>query len=388
MPVSSPQTHASRKRIAILGSTGSIGEQTLDMVRAHADRLEVVALAAGRNAERLAEQAEEFNVDLLAVASEDAAGELEATGSRVLTGQDGICELVEASGADLVIGAISGVAGLRPLMVALEGGIDCALANKEPLVAAGALVTAAARHSGAELLPIDSEISAIFQCMRGEQASEVERILLTASGGPFSGLSAEELAQVTAERALDHPTWRMGRKVTIDSATLANKGFEVFEVHWMFNVDVRKIDVVVHHQSIIHSMVQFEDGSVIAQMGPPDMRMPIQFAIFYPERVRNELPRMSLPEIGSLTFAEPDTERFPCLRLAFSAARAGRSYPAVLNAADEVAVDAFLDGKIEFMRIPELIERALEKHHAFAIDTLGDVEEADAWARGYVAGLI
>lgn len=386
MPESSPQ--ASRKRIAILGSTGSIGEQTLDMVRAHADRLEVVALAAGRNAERLSEQAAEFNVDLLALASEDAAAELEAADSRVLLGQDGICELVEASGADLVIGAISGVAGLKPLMVALEGGIDCALANKEPLVAAGALVTAAARHSGAALLPIDSEISAIFQCLRGEQASEVERILLTASGGPFSRLSAEELQQVTPERALDHPTWRMGRKVTIDSATLANKGFEVFEVQWMFNVDVRKIEVVVHHQSIIHSMVQFHDGSVIAQMGPPDMRMPIQFAIFYPERVANDLPRMSLPEIGSLTFAEPDTERFPCLRLAFSAARAGRSYPAVLNAADEVAVDAFLDGKIEFMRIPELIERALEEHHAFAVDTLGDVEEADAWARGYVAGLI
>jgi 1-deoxy-D-xylulose-5-phosphate reductoisomerase len=377
-----------RKRIAILGSTGSIGEQTLDMVRAHADRLSVVAMAAGRNGERLAEQAQEFDVELLALANEDAAAELSAPGAEVFAGADGICDLVEASDADLVIGAISGVAGLRPLMVALESGIDCALANKEPLVAAGSLVTGAARASGAELLPIDSEISAIFQCLRGERSSEVEQILLTASGGPFSGLSAEELQQVTPERALDHPTWRMGRKVTIDSATLANKGFEVFEVQWMFNVDVRNIEVVVHHQSIVHSMVQFQDGSVIAQMGPPDMRIAIQFAIFHPDRLQNDLPRMSLPEIGELTFAKPDTERFPCLRLAFSAARAGRSYPAVLNAADEVAVAAFLDGRIKFMRIPELIERALEEHQAFSIDTLGDAEEADRWAREYVAGII
>ncbi|MFO8082557.1 MAG: 1-deoxy-D-xylulose-5-phosphate reductoisomerase [Armatimonadota bacterium] len=383
MPESNPRD--SRKRIAILGSTGSVGEQTLEMVRAHADRLEVVALAAGGNADRLEQQAVEFDVELLALADEKAVGRLGVPDAEVFAGADGACRLIEAAEADLVIGAISGVAGLKPLLVALEAGIDCALANKEPLVAAGGLVTEAARHSGAALLPIDSEISAIFQCLRGERASEVERIMLTASGGPFSGLSADELQQVTAERALDHPTWRMGRKVTIDSATLANKGFEVFEVHWMFNVDVRKIDVVVHHQSIIHSMVQFHDSSVIAQMGPPDMRVPIQFAIFYPDRVENDLQRMSLPEIGSLTFEEPDTERFPCLRLAFSAARAGRSYPAVLNAADEVAVEAFLDGRIGFMRIPELIERALEEHQAFAIDSLGDVEEADGWARNYVA---
>ncbi len=386
MPESSRQD--SRKRIVILGSTGSVGEQALEMVRAHADRLEVVALAAGRNAAQLQRQATEFNVDLLALANEDAAAKLTVDDATVFAGAEGICELVEASEADLVIGAISGVAGLKPLLVALRGGIDCALANKEPLVAAGGLVTAAARHSGAALLPIDSEISAIFQCLRGERTAEVERILLTASGGPFSQLSAEELEQVTAERALDHPTWRMGRKVTIDSATLANKGFEVFEVHWMFNVDVRNIEVVVHHQSIIHSMVQFHDSSVIAQMGPPDMRVPIQFAIFYPDRVENDLPRMSLPEIGALTFEKPDTDRFPCLRLAFSAARAGRSYPAVLNAADEVAVQAFLEGRIGFMRIPELIERALEEHQAFAIDTLGDVEEADAWARRYVTELL
>ncbi len=376
------------KRIAILGSTGSIGVQTLEMVREHPDRLTVTALAAGRNAGRLREQADEFGVGLVALADEDAASDLSVPHAEVLSGSDGICEMVRRAEADLVIGAISGVAGLRPLMVALEAGIDCALANKEPLVAAGGIVTDAACNSGAELLPIDSEISAIFQCLRGERSEDVEKIMLTASGGPFSDLSEEQLQTVTPERALDHPTWQMGRKVTIDSATLANKGFEVFEIHWMFGVDVRQIEVVVHHQSIIHSLVQFHDGSVIAQMGPPDMRVPIQFAIFHPERVANDLPRMSLAEIGRLTFAEPDTHRFPCLRLAFSAARAGRSYPAVLNAADEVAVGAFLDGEIAFMRIPELIERALEEHQAFEVHTLGEVEEADGWAREYVRGLL
>ena len=344
------------KRIVILGSTGSIGEQALEMVRAHPDRLTVAALAAGSNAARLADQSVEFGVELLAIADESAAGGLSVDGARVFTGPDGICDLISAAEADLVVGAISGVAGLRPLMVALEGGVDCALANKEPLVAAGGLVIETARKAGAQLLPVDSEISAIFQCMRGERSSEVERILLTASGGPFSRLSEDELQQVTPDRALGG--------------------------------DVRQIEVVIHHQSIIHSMVQFHDGSVMAQMGPPDMRLPIGFALFYPDRVQNDLPRLSLPDVASLTFARPDTQRFPCLRLAISAARAGRSYPVVLNAADEVAVDAFLGGRIPFMRIPELIERALEEHQAFDIDALGDVEEADAWARQYAHSLL
>ncbi|MGD9496507.1 MAG: 1-deoxy-D-xylulose-5-phosphate reductoisomerase [Armatimonadota bacterium] len=376
------------KRLLVLGSTGSIGEQTLQMVRAHPQRLRVVGLAAGQNVHRLAEQAREFEVGLLAVADRQRAAGLGVAGARVFAGPEGICELVAAARPDLVVGAISGVAGLPPLLAALEAGIDCALANKEPLVAAGRIVTETARQSGAMLLPIDSEISAIFQCLRGERREEIEKVLLTASGGPFAGLSTEELRHVTPERALDHPTWRMGRKVTIDSATLANKGFEVFEVHWMFDVDVRQIEVIVHHQSIVHSMVQFQDGSVIAQMAPPDMRIPIQFALLYPDRVANDLPRMSLTQIGSLTFAEPDAERFPCLRLAMSAARAGRSYPAVLNAADEVAVGLFLDGRIAFTRIPELIERALAEHQAFEVHRLGDVEEADAWARQYLSGLV
>lgn len=376
-----------RKRILVLGSTGSIGTQTLEMARTHPDRLEVVGLAAGHKVDTLVTQAAEFGVGLLGLADATAADRLEVPGARVFAGADGICELVEAAEPHLVIGAISGFAGLRPLLVALEAGIDCALANKEPLVAAGRIVMETARQSGARLLPIDSELSAIFQCLRGERVEEVEKVLLTASGGPFARLSEEELVEVTPERALDHPTWKMGRKVTIDSATLANKGFEVFEVHWLFGVDVRQIEVLVHHQSIIHSLVQFRDGSVIAQMAPPDMRMPIAFALFYPERVANDLPRLSLAEVGSLTFAPPDTARFPCLRLAFDAARAGRSYPAVLNAANEVAVERFLDGHLGFTRIPELIERALTEHEAFEIHCLADVEAADAWAREYVRGL-
>ncbi len=367
------------KRILILGSTGSIGTQTIDVVGAHPDRLQIVGLAAGSNAAALSEQAAKLGVGMLALADEQAAAEVE--GAKVFAGAQGICDLVSACEPDLVVGAISGSAGLRPLLTALEAGVDCALANKEPLVVAGQIVTDAARKSGAQLLPVDSELSAMFQCMRGERAGEVERILLTASGGPLSKLSAEELARVTPEQALAHPTWRMGRKVTIDSATLANKGFEVFETLWMFGVDARQIEVVVHHQSIIHSLVEFQDSSIIAQVGLPDMRVAIQFALMYPDRVANDLPRLSLAEAGTLTFAEPDTNRFPCLRLAMESARAGATYPATLNGADEAAVAAFLAGEIGFMRIPELIEQALSEHEPGDATTLEEVERADAWAR-------
>ncbi len=370
------------KRILILGSTGSIGTQTIDVVRAHPDRLQIVGLAAGSNATALSRQAADLGVTMLALADEQAAAELGS--AKVFAGPQGVCDLVAACEPDLVVGAISGSAGLRPLLAALEAGIDCALANKEPLVVAGQIVTHTARKSGAQLLPVDSELSAMFQCLRGERADEVERILLTASGGPFSKLSAEELAHVTPEQALAHPTWRMGRKVTIDSATLANKGFEVFETLWLFGVDARQIEVVVHHQSIIHSLVEFQDGSIIAQVGLPDMRVAIQFALMYPDRVANDLPRLSLAEVGTLTFAEPDTERFPCLRLAMEAARAGATYPAALNGADEAAVAAFLAGEIGFMRIPELIEQALSEHEPGDATALDEVEQADAWARDCV----
>ncbi len=378
-----------RKRLLILGSTGSIGRQTLDIVRDHSERLGVVGLAANRNWQLLAQQAEQFGVTGVALADEQAATELRKATDRlrVHAGPDGLAKLVGTSRPDLVVAAISGVAGLEPVMAALEQRCDVALANKEPLVAAGELVTTAARRAGAQLLPIDSEISAIFQCMQGEQSAGVEKVLLTASGGPFANYTKEQLSAVTAQQALEHPTWQMGPKVTIDSATLMNKGFELFELKWLFGLEFNQIEVVIHHQSIIHSLVQFCDGSVLAQLGLPDMRTPIHYALFYPERVPNQLARLDLAAVGSLTFAAPDTARFPNLRLAYEAGRSGQSYPAVLNAANEVAVGLFLDAKIGFVDIPQLAEQTLEAHEPFAVDDLSDVQAADEWAREYSAAL-
>jgi 1-deoxy-D-xylulose-5-phosphate reductoisomerase len=374
------------KRLLILGSTGSIGRQTLDIVAAHPERLQVVGLAAGAQADVLVQQARQFNVPLayLGDPRAAAAAQSELPDATVLSGAEGLDQLIRDCGADLAVGAISGGAGLVPLGSALKLGMDVALANKEPLVMAGGVVTALAERSGARLLPVDSELSAIFQCLQGQPREAVERILLTASGGPFAGRSRDELAAVTAKQALNHPTWRMGRKVTIDSATLANKGFEIFEVKWLFGVEFKQIEVLVHHQSIIHSLVEFRDSSVMAQLGCPDMRTPIQYALFYPERVRNDLPRLDLAEAAKLTFAQPDTANFPCLRLARQAAEAGGGYPAVLNGADEAAVALFLEGRIGFLDIPERIERAL---NAFPGGPVRSVEEAlatDAWARQHV----
>ena len=372
------------KRIAVLGSTGSIGQQTLDMARRHPTRLQVVGLAAHSRAEELIEQAEEFGVGTICVVDPQAAKTAQASwggGGQVLVGAAGLRDIAVAVEADLVVGAVSGVAGLEPVLAALEAGIDVALANKEPLVAAGALVRRAQQQGGANLLPIDSELSAIFQCLQGQPQEAVRCIWLTASGGPFAKCSRDELARVTAEQALEHPTWRMGPKVTIDSATLMNKGFEVFEIRWLFDVDLERIRVVVHHQSIIHSLVEFADGSTLAQLGLPDMRVPIQYALLYPERVANDLPRLDLAAQGQLTFAEPDTERFPCLRLAFEAGRLGKSYPAALNAADEVAVELFLEGAIGFADIPRLIEQTLEEHSPLPADSLDAVRAADEAAR-------
>ncbi len=375
-----------RKRIVILGSTGSIGRQTLDVVRAHPERLEVVGLAAGSRVKALAEQAAEFGA-AACVSDEARHAELRGLlGEGAAAGEAGLCELAARPEADLVVGAISGLAGLAPVLAALEAGNDVALANKEPLVAAGEAVTGAAARSGAALLPIDSEISAVFQALRGEDGACIEKLILTASGGPFAAYPLEELAAVTPAQALDHPTWRMGRKVTIDSATLANKGFEVFELHWMFGVPFERIEVVVHHQSILHSAVQFHDGSVIGQMGVPDMRTAIQYALLYPERAANRLPRLDLPECGQLTFARPDLERFPCLRLAYEAGRAGRTYPAVLNGADEEAVGLFLEGRIGFLDIPRSIEAALAAHEPLEATSLADIRRADVWAREHVRG--
>ncbi len=380
----------SQKRLVILGSTGSIGVQTLQIVQSHPQRLQVVGLAAGRNWQQLLQQAEQFSVPTIALADEAGAGELAvaAADRQVYGGEGGLQQLVESTEPDLVVGAISGIAGLGPVMAALEAGCDVALANKEPLVAAGELVTTTAARAGAQLLPIDSEISAVFQCLQGQQRQDVEKVLLTASGGPFADLRADELRQVTPPQALDHPTWQMGPKVTVDSATLMNKGFEVFELKWLFGLEFDQIEVVVHHQSIIHSLVQFCDGSILAQLGLADMRVPIQYALFYPERVANELPRLDLVAAGPLTFAEPDLDKFPNLRLAYEAGQAGASYPAVLNAANEVAVELFLSEQIGFCDLPAVVERVLEAHEPISIDDVQDVREADAWARDCTISLV
>ncbi|MGQ9731599.1 MAG: 1-deoxy-D-xylulose-5-phosphate reductoisomerase [Candidatus Zipacnadales bacterium] len=375
------------KRIVVLGSTGSIGRQVLDVVRSHPQRLRIVGLAAGRQVEELAAQAREFGADAC-IRDPAYFPELQRLAGqkagRLLADETGLCELVQSSQADLVIAAISGLAGLLPLMAALEAGKDVALANKEPLVAAGALVTTTADRVGAQLLPIDSEISAIFQALKGEDPAAIEKLILTASGGPFACLSMDELHQVTPAQALKHPTWRMGRKVTIDSATLANKGFEVFELHWLFGIPFDNIEVIIHHQSIIHSAIQFCDGSIIAQLGLPDMRIAIQYAMLHPERVANDFPRLDLAALGRLTFARPDVERFPCLRLAFEAGKAGQTYPAVLNGANEEAVALFLEGRIGFFDIPRAIEEALEAHDPAEPGNLDNIMHADAWAREQV----
>lgn len=374
------------KRILILGSTGSIGTQTLDVIRHHAEDFEVVGLAAGSNVETLAEQAHEFGVRTLGLAYADAAGRLgdDHPAATVFVGPDGLVEMISATSPDLVVGAISGFDGLPSTIAALEAGIDVALANKEPLVAAGQFVMEGARRGGAEVIPIDSELSAIFQCLRGEKREDIARILLTASGGPFAKLPPEQLRAVTAQRALAHPTWRMGRKVTIDSATLANKGFEMFEVRWLFDVSFDRVQVVVHHQSIIHSLVEFRDRSVIAQMGRPDMRVPIQFALTYPERMDADVPALDLAQTGSLTFAEPDTGSFPCLRLAMEAGRAGGGYPAVLVGADQAAVDLFLDDHIGFTDIPRLVGAALDAYDGTCPTSLDDVVTVNNWGHTYV----
>ena len=375
------------KRLFILGSTGSIGRQALEVIAGLPGRFEIVGLAAGRDAEGLVAQARELNVTALGIADKQAGEDLRrlASATTVAVGHAEVADLVAAARPDLVVGAVSGVAGLAPVMAAIGLGIDVALANKEPLVAAGELVTGAAARSGARLLPIDSEISAVFQCLEGRPREQLARVLLTASGGPFRDFPRERLAEVTPDMALRHPTWKMGRKITIDSATLANKGFEVFELKWLFGLEFSQIDILIHHQSIIHSLIELVDGSVLAQLGPPDMRLAIQYALTWPERLPNDFPRLDLAQVAKLTFAEPDFDRFPCLRLAYEAGEAGESYPAVLNAANERAVELFLAGGIGFAQIPELIERALGAHESRAVNSLEDVWAADAWARRTVS---
>jgi 1-deoxy-D-xylulose-5-phosphate reductoisomerase len=374
------------KRIAILGSTGSIGRSALQVVEQFPDRLQVVALAAGRNIDLLAEQIHRFRPRLAAVfdlqLAEDLTSRLQpGIEVEVVSGSQGYQQVASCAEAEMILSSMVGAAGLIPTLSAIRAGKDVALANKETLVMAGALVMGEVRRSQVELLPVDSEHNAIFQAMEGHRRKDLKRILLTASGGPFLNMPKEQLESVTPTQALAHPNWAMGPKISIDSATLMNKGLEVIEAKWLFDVPVEKIDVHVHPQSIVHSMVEYVDGSVIAQMGIPDMRIPIAYALAYPERLELGLPRLDFFTVQTLTFQEPDLNRFPCLKLAFAACKAGGTMPAVLNAANEVAVQAFLDNRIPFSGIPRLVNQAMEEH---ALDPAAELEailKADAWAR-------
>jgi len=349
-----------KKRIAILGSTGSIGTQTLDVVRDCHEHLEVVGLAANRNAALLRAQVQEFRPRVVTLQSEEGSLRLPDGCLMAAPGLDGLTEVATWPDADLVVVATVGAAGLVPTLAALRAGKTIALANKEVLVMGGEILMAELRSLGGTLLPIDSEHSAILQCLQGEQPSQIRRIVITASGGPFRQWEPERIRTARPEDALNHPTWKMGNKITVDSATLVNKGLEIIEAHHLFGLPVQRIDVVIHPQSIIHSMVEFVDGAVMAQMGLPDMKVPIQFALTYPDRFPRHDPPLDLPSLGQLTFEEPDFEKFPCLAMAYAACRRGGGYPAVFSVANEEAVAAFLEGRIRFGAIGEIIDAELQ----------------------------
>jgi 1-deoxy-D-xylulose-5-phosphate reductoisomerase len=376
------------KRIAILGSTGSIGQSALAVVDLHADRLQVVGLAAGENAELLAAQIAKYRPRVAAMATGGAVDRLAGSGAArgvaiAGTGRDGLVAVASHPDVDLVLCASSGTEALEAVLAAIEHGKTVALANKEVLVMAGGIVTEAAARKGAAILPVDSEHNAIHQCLQGCARADVRRLILTASGGPFRGRSASELEDVSADAALKHPTWRMGRKITIDSATLMNKGLEVIEAHWLFGVRADQIDVVIHPQSVVHSMVELSDGSILAQLGVTDMRLPIQYAFSYPERWQAPLPPLDLARAGRLDFEVPDTNAFPCLKLAYRALEAERSLPVVLNAANEVAVARFLERRLGFTSIPYVIERTMAAHRPAEVHTLATVRAVDEWARDH-----
>ena len=386
------------KRIAILGSTGSIGRSALDVIEQHADRLQVVGLAAGGNARLMAEQARRHRPLVVSMASRASLGEVrdaldpvQRRATRFVCGFQGLMEVAIADSVDLLLCASSGTDALEAVLAAIARGTSVALANKEVLVMAGALMMSAARARGATILPVDSEHNAIHQCLHERRPGDLRRLILTASGGPFREWTAASLSDVSPSEALSHPTWKMGRKITVDSATLMNKGLEVIEAHWLFGVGADRIDVVIHPQSVVHSLVELTDGSVIAQLGVTDMRLPIQYAFSYPERWETRLPPLELTKYGRLEFFEPDVERFPCLRHAYHSLRSGGAFPIVLNAANEVAVDAFLDERLSFAGIPALIERALDAfaaRPAVEADSLAAVREVDRWARAHAEDLL
>lgn len=370
------------KRIAVLGSTGSIGQQTLDVVRALPGEFRVIGLAAGKNLTLLAEQIKEFKPDFVSYSEPDKRVSF-GPSPRLLSPE----EIASHPDVELVVMATSGKAGLAPTLAAIDAGKTIALANKEVLVMAGEIVTCRARDKKVRILPVDSEHSAIWQCLNYED-EKPSRLILTASGGPFYRLSQEQMEGVTVEQALKHPSWKMGKKVTIDSATLMNKGLEVIEAHWLFEMPFNKIEIVIHPQSIIHSMVEFVDGAIKAQLSSPDMRLPIQYALTYPKRLANPgLPLLDWSRVASLAFAQPDLKRFPCLALGIEAGTKGGTYPAALCGADEVAVELFLAKRIKFTDIPRLIERVLGEHRSVTSPTLDNIVSADAWAREKVREL-
>lgn len=379
------------KYVSILGSTGSIGKQALNVISANPDKFQVVALTANKNDELLEQQIEQFR-PLIAVLADSSAGERLARRykgfTKILKGEEGILEAATIPQADVVLTSMVGFAGLKPTLAAIDAGKDIALANKETLVAAGELVNQRAREKKVRILPVDSEHSAILQCLRGEDHRNIRKIILTASGGPFRGFSAEQLKKVTISDCLKHPNWDMGNKITIDSATLANKGLEVIEAKWLFNVEYEQIEVVVHPQSIIHSMVEFVDGAIMAQLGKPDMRIPIQYALTYPDRIESSLDRLDFRTLSSLTFETPDVNTFPSLKMAFMAGRAGGTLPCVFSAANEEAVYAFLKGRIQFHNISEIVKFAIERHKLINNPNLHQIFAADEWARSLVSEAI
>lgn len=377
------------RKIAVLGSTGSIGTSTLDVVRNLGGRIGIVGLSARRNVKLLSDQIEEFKPNAVAVEDEKDAQWLRSKYRiDVFVGENGLKELATLADADMVVVALVGASGIVPTLAAIEAGKKVALANKESLVAAGNLICESARRRNVPIIPVDSEHSAIYQCLRGEDISKVRRIILTASGGAFVQKSAEDIRAAKPSEALRHPTWEMGKKVTIDSATLLNKGFEVIEAMWLFGIDTKKIDVIIERRSIIHSLVEMVDGSILGVLSVPDMRIPIQFALTYPERIGTDLPRLNLQEIGSLTFEKPDIKRFPCLSLAYRVAEMGGTVPAVLSAADEAVVEAFLAGRIGFGDIHPILERVIEEHDPKSASSLETILESDRWARERAKSMI
>ena len=377
------------KKIAILGSTGSIGTQTLEIVRANRD-LKVVALAAGGNVTLMEQQIREFKPDLAVMWSEEAAKDLKQrvsdTGVKVLYGMDGLLKLAVLPEAEVLVTAIVGMIGIRPTIAAIEAGKTIALANKETLVCAGHIIMPLAKEKGVPILPVDSEHSAIFQSMNGEPRNRISKILLTASGGPFRGKTRDELLHIKPEHALKHPNWTMGRKITIDSSTLVNKGLEVIEAKWLFDVDFSQIQVVVHPQSVIHSMVEYVDGGIMAQLGTPDMKLPIQYALFYPDRRPMAGKRLDFYELANITFEKPDMETFTGLKLAYEAGAQGGSMPTVFNAANEKAVSLFLEGKIAYLQIAEIIEACMHNHKRIDNPDVAQILNAENETYEYIAG--